>query len=798
MHRLLVLFTLLLPACLLCGASSLAAEDPPHHALVRFHIESEQDQDYIDQNHGRLDIATGRRGAYYDLVVPQHEVAATLAAGTRTEVIHEDLEGFYAGRLGRPDNFGVWHTYSETIEWMDQLAADYPEVISARWSIGQSHEGNDLWCFRLSDNPGVDEDGEPEVLFDGLHHAREIMASEMGMMLAEYLAQEYAGGNQEIIDLVDANELYIIPIVNPDGFLYNELTDPGGGGMWRKNRRDNGDGTYGVDPNRNYPYEWGCDWGSSGYTWDETYRGPYAGSEPEVQAMMQFINEHDFIVRQSWHTYGELTLYPWGYTTEDTPDEAIFREMGGAMTQYNGYAPGQPGDVLYDVCGGNFDWDYGAQDEHTKIFSFSNEIGNSGDGFWPAESRRDALFEDNLWPALYMIQVAAGLRSVSFAHDPVPFQANPSASHEVVAAVFGYEGAEVDPASVTLFYRIDGGAFVEMPMDPTGQPDEYAAAIPAQPEGTVVEYYLFAEDVEQHQGTSPRTAPDALHYFEIGHEFEHAMEADRGWRAGAADDDASTGLWVRVDPVGTEAQPEDDHTTDGTDCWVTGQHLAGQGIGYNDVDSGKTTLYSPVYDLTGATEVSFGYWRWYCNDAGSSPGTDYWDVDLSADGGETWTSLEHTQTTNTSWLNLSFNLFDYVAEADRVQLRFVASDEGDGSIVEAGVDDFVLTGVMGTSAQEDPARGMRIQLAQNRPNPFGQGTTVRFQVPSREFVSLGIYDVDGRLLRSLTAGEFPAGDHTVRWNGRDALGRPVASGMYYCKMKTGSGTELSRQLVLMR
>ncbi|MBD3309545.1 hypothetical protein GF348_24410, partial [candidate division KSB3 bacterium] len=113
MHRLFVLFTLLLPAGLLCAASPSAAEDPPHHALVRFHIESEQDQDYIDQHHGRLDIATGRRGAYYDLVVPQSGVAATLAAGTRTEVIHEDLEGFYAGRLGRPDNFGVWHTYSE-------------------------------------------------------------------------------------------------------------------------------------------------------------------------------------------------------------------------------------------------------------------------------------------------------------------------------------------------------------------------------------------------------------------------------------------------------------------------------------------------------------------------------------------------------------------------------------------------------------------------------------------------------------------------------------------------------------
>ncbi len=778
---------------LFLAAPMASAEEYEHHALLRLHIDSPDVEAWIEENAGQLDIAGGRRGEYIDLVVRHSEVGSLVARGGDIETIHEDMESFYASRIGDRD-YGAYHTYSENVAWMDALRLNYPDAISEKWSIGQGHEGNHIWCFRVSDNPDIDEDFETEVLFDGEHHAREIMASEMPMMLAEYLCEQYYAGDPEIVQLLEENEIYFVPMVNPDGMLYNEQTNPNGGGMWRKNRSYNDGGTRGVDPNRNYPYEWGCDWGSSGDPGSETYRGPSPASEPEVQAMIALVNAHEFVTRQSFHTYGELTLYPWGYTTADTPDEDIFREMAAAMVQYNGYTPGQPGDVLYDVCGGTFDWDYGAQDEHAKIFGFTNEIGTS---FWPPDSHRQPMFDDNLWPSLYMIQISSELRGVTWTHQPVPFSSNSTQPYELIAIPQGYEGAPIDAATVLLHYRVDGGGFLDQLMLPTGEPGEFGASIPAQAEGAIVEYFLSANDVEGNSGTSPRGAPDALHYFEIGTEFEHAMEADRGWTVGDAGDDASTGIWVRVDPVGTAAQPEDDHSADGTQCWVTGQHLAGQGDGYNDVDGGKTTLLSPAYDFSGAEELTFAYWKWYSNDQGNNPNSDWWDVLLSNDGGATWTQIEHTTTSTNAWASMAFNLFDYFVEAGTVQLKFVASDESPGSVVEAAVDDFSIAGVFDPTGSGDLPLAFRVELDQNYPNPFNPLTSIRFRLPEAGPVGLGVYDTRGRMVKSLIAEELPAGEHAVTWNGRDALGRPAASGVYFVKLRSAH-SELSRRMVLVK
>ncbi len=790
------LLVLLVSSLLMLPALPAGAQEEPH-ALIRFWLVTEADQEFFAAQQHRLDVVGGRLGRWADLVVPRSEVEAWLSRGSRVEVLHDDLEAFYAARNEYRDNFGAYHTFSEAVAWMDNLAAEYPEIVSAKWSLGLSHEGNDIWCLRVSDNPAVDEAGESEILFDALHHAREVMSSEMVLMLTEYLAAQYRAGDPEIVQLLDENEVYMVPMVNPDGFLYNELNNPGGGGMWRKNRRFNGDGTYGVDCNRNYPYEWGCDWGSSGIPGDDTYRGPLPGSEPEVQAIMQLVNDHDFVVRQSFHTYSELTLYPWGYTTADTPDHAIFVELAATMVQYNGYTPGQPGEVLYEVCGGNIDWDYGQQDAHNKIFGFSNEIGDSFDGFWPPDSRRQPLFEDNLWPSLYLIAVANDLRGPQFTHVPVPFQAPPAGPQPVTVQVQGFAETPIDPASVMLSWRLDGGSFVDLPLLPTGTPNEFGGTLPAIPGSTgVVEYYIAASDVDGRAGTAPRGAPDALYTYEIGTEFTHPMEADRGWSAGAADDDASTGLWVRVDPVATSAQPEDDHSTEGTHCWITGQHLAGETAGFNDVDAGKTTLFSPVYDLSGGEQVTVRYWRWYSNDQGNNPGSDWWDVDVSNDGGATWTAVEHTQTSSNAWVEQQFDLASYFPEPGLVQLRFVASDEGSGSLVEGGVDDFVIAGVFGVTALGNTPDALRVDLAPPVPNPFNPLTNIRFRLPAAGQVQVGIFDLRGRLLKSLVRDALPAGEHVVTWNGLDALGRPVASGTYFCKLRAPDGSELSRKLML--
>ena len=175
----------------------------------------------------------------------------------------------------------------------------------------------------------------------------------------------------------------------------------------------------------------------------------------------------------------------------------------------------------------------------------------------------------------------------------------------------------------------------------------------------------------------------------------YPSRTDQGFTVGAVDDTATTGIWERVDPNGTSAQPEDDHSPNtGTSCYVTGQGAAGGQPGANDVDGGKTTLFSPVLDLSGFGEPWLGYWRWYSNDAGGGPGEDTFVVDLSNDGGSGWSNVETVGPTGPGtgggWLFHAFRVSDVLAPTAQMQLRFVASDLGSGSLVEAAIDDLVL------------------------------------------------------------------------------------------------------------
>jgi carboxypeptidase T len=375
-------------------------------SLVRYFLDSEMDRNFLI-SHPELDIVHFKPGVHVDIVADPEQLDLLRSSGARLEIIHEDLTAFFLSRIdpAKSDSFGAYHNWTEAVAFMDSLRLLYPQVVSQKWSLGQGHEGRDLWCFRISDNPDLDE-SEPEVLFDGTHHAREPMSAEFCLLFAEYLAQNY-GSDPQVTYLLDNREVYFVPIVNPDGYDYNNW-----GEMWRKNRRDNpGTSCDGVDINRNYTYQWTAG-GSSTDPCADDYRGPSAGSEPETQAMMALINAHEFVTHNTYHTYSNLTLYPWGYATSPTPDDAIFTTMGEIMTRYNGYVPGQPGDVLwYTVAGGMIDWAYGAQTEHAKIFSFSNEIGNGADYFWPPESRRLPLFQENIWPAIYLMRAAAAFVS---------------------------------------------------------------------------------------------------------------------------------------------------------------------------------------------------------------------------------------------------------------------------------------------------------------------------------------------------------------------------------------------------
>jgi hypothetical protein len=292
---------------------------------------------------------------------------------------------------------------------------------------------------------------------------------------------------------------------------------------------------------------------------------------------------------------------------------------------------------------------------------------------------------------------------VFITHTPLDNTSNTTTPYEVTAVITSTEGA-IDVPDCRVTYRVDGGSFLDVGIAATGNPDEYAGYIPAQAACSQVEYYIYAEDVYANSATDPATAPADLHSFLVGYTIvlEDDFETDQGWTAGLPGDDATTGMWQRCDPEGTEAQAENDHTPSGVNAYIT-HCAAGASQGVYDVDNGKTTLLSPVFDLSSLDEATVNYYRWYSNDTGAEPGQDYWVVDITDDNGATWVNLENTNVSDRSWALQAFDIGSYVGLTDSVRLRFIASDYDPGSLVEAGVDDFSIVGCETGGDTESPA-----------------------------------------------------------------------------------------------
>ncbi len=271
---------------------------------------------------------------------------------------------------------------------------------------------------------------------------------------------------------------------------------------------------------------------------------------------------------------------------------------------------------------------------------------------------------------------------------PLIEQAGPSIIAEGAATPLTVEVQGTPVSGVDLEYRYStSDPFLSTPASDMGG-GTWGANLPGPACGQEPEWFFSMTDATCGPfQTAAATASVGTQNLSVDDEFE----APSGWTGGVGGDTATTGVWTLGNPIGTGAQPEDDHTPSGTDCWFTGQGGVGGGLGDNDVDGGFTTLTSPTYDLSAAGEQLISYWRWYSNDAGSTPNSDVFVVDISNNGGGSWTNVETIGPagagTGGGWILHSFTVSDFVAPTNNVVLRFVAEDAGGGSIVEAGIDD---------------------------------------------------------------------------------------------------------------
>jgi len=289
------------------------------------------------------------------------------------------------------------------------------------------------------------------------------------------------------------------------------------------------------------------------------------------------------------------------------------------------------------------------------------------------------LFVWSVGPALLTFAYPDGRpQSISPAGDSVP------------VTITG-NGVSVEPGTAKLHYST-GGPYVETDMVSTGG-DNYDAVFPPIPCGTLVSYYVSAQTDTGTTIRNPTTAPTSVYTTTsvqaITEGFHDNMETNTGWTVGAAGDTATTGIWTRVDPIGTAAQPENDNPAGtGAFCWITGQGTVGGSVGEADVDNGTTTVVTPTLDASVGGDAYITYARWYSNNQGVVDDTML--VEISDNNGASWTTLEVVSENAGVWVLKSFRVADFVNQTSQVRIRFRASDTGAGSIVEAGVDDLRL------------------------------------------------------------------------------------------------------------
>lgn len=365
----------------------------------------------------KIEITAFEKDRYIDLFVSNAEYQLLKEEGFKIEITQTHEQNIQ--NLSAQKDIAGYRTYDEVLAELQQIAIDYPEICSLT-DIGDSHGKeyynsgmtgyadyqHDIWMLKISDNVNETED-EPAVFYMGAHHAREPISTEVVMGIINHLLEGY-GTDDEITNMVNETEIYIVPIVNPDGHevVLDQLNT-----MWRKNVAD-GDGNGflnynsgsqdGVDPNRNYGWEWGGD-GSSGSLYDETYRGPEAFSEPETQAMRDLLASHHFTTGITYHSYSELVLWPYAYSANsEAPDHEAMQELGTQMamsipkiTGSGHYTPEQSNE-LYPAAGITDDWAYGKH----GIFSYTIELAQE---FIPPSYQVPEIVNDNIESAMMLL-----------------------------------------------------------------------------------------------------------------------------------------------------------------------------------------------------------------------------------------------------------------------------------------------------------------------------------------------------------------------------------------------------------
>lgn len=665
-----------------------------------------------------MDHGQHKRGMFIISDFSNEEIQTAKGLGFNVEIIIEDAEADFIRRneiaknqkaiqnltcpsgngtvnnYPTPSNFslgsmGGYLTYQEMLDNLDAMRVQYPTLISARADIGTfvtngtpdnsvspSIGGNTIQWVRISDNPNVDEN-ESEILYDAIHHAREPASLSQLIYYMWYLLENY-NTDPDIKQIVDNTELYFVPVINPDGYLYNQVTNPNGGGLWRKNRFN----THGVDNNRNYDHypngnstaaTWGGP-GSSSNTNDQTYHGTSAFSEVENQAMKWFTEQHEFVIALNNHTFGELLYFPYSYAANTpTPDEDIFIAIGAELTSQNGYNP------LRDApfAGDSDDFMYGGvSSSHNKIFSFTPEVGTA---FWPAFNQIDGICKE----MMYLNLTAAKMT-------------NNYAQLASTGSLFVGEMTSFN-AEYTL-----------KRLGITGNGNFTVAIIPISNNITSVGNTKTYNNTQIGEDITDNIQINVDNTIKVGDEISYTIEIDGGTITESINVIKKYGSLQSI--VNNDANSLTDYTQSGWSTTTTTFVSANASItesptGNYGANENKTIELAQSIDLTTAAfaNVQFNA-KWDIEN-----NWDYTQFEVSIDNGSSWTpqcgKFTNSGSTNpgqptgeplydgtqTDWILEEIDLSDYLGETIKIRFQFVSDSdiESDGFFF----DDLIINGI---------------------------------------------------------------------------------------------------------
>lgn len=314
--------------------------------------------------------------------------------------------------------FGGFRTYSQINSYLDSMTTNYSSICGSKFSIGTTSQGNTMWVIKISDQPGTDDTTETGIFYCSLIHANEPMGGAALLAYMNYLVSHY-NSDTAVSNLVNTSQLFFLVVANPDGYLRNDSTNPNGGGGWRKNRRPTACGQIGVDPNRNFDYQWGL-YAADSICSNNSYRGPSAFSDSESVHISQFVTNHKIHACNSIHSGAQKGrfVYPFGYSTStSTGKDKMFQNLGWQMRLRTG--DGYP---RYDsskrisnyyptiISGCEPDWFWnGITGRH--IVAIGTEVRSSSDisldYWWPNPDSIAAMANELIQPNLFLAKIAS-------------------------------------------------------------------------------------------------------------------------------------------------------------------------------------------------------------------------------------------------------------------------------------------------------------------------------------------------------------------------------------------------------